>query len=243
VERLWAGVDTRFVMVGEIHGTEQSPAIFRDMVCHAAARGRVVVGLEHSAELQPSLDAFLRSPGSDADVAALKFATWTSAKDGRTSRAMLDLLRDLHRLKANGVPIRIVLFDVPRDFAGSAAERDAFLARTLAAAADANPAALVMAYAGNFHAGRFERGGGPSAYRSAAALLPRARTVTVNSAFVRGEAWYCSQAGCGPGPVNGADGPVEPRGVTSVDPREGPEFDYQYSPGEPFTASPPVGGG
>jgi hypothetical protein len=34
-ELLWARSEPRFVLVGEMHGTNETPAVFRDLVCSA----------------------------------------------------------------------------------------------------------------------------------------------------------------------------------------------------------------
>jgi hypothetical protein len=34
-EQLWSRPALRFVLVGEMHGTKQTPAIFKDLVCSA----------------------------------------------------------------------------------------------------------------------------------------------------------------------------------------------------------------
>ena len=63
----------RILMLGELHGTEESPAFILDVACNAAAKKLpVVVGLELRSDLQGSVDTFLASKGSDSD----RFSTW-----------------------------------------------------------------------------------------------------------------------------------------------------------------------
>ena len=62
----------RILLLGEIHGTTESPAFALDVACHAAhSELPVIVGLELRSELQSGVDAFLDSEGSEEDRSAL----------------------------------------------------------------------------------------------------------------------------------------------------------------------------
>lgn len=47
----------RWIVIGEIHGNNESPAIFADAVCLTARSRRVVVALEQGADNQEAIDA------------------------------------------------------------------------------------------------------------------------------------------------------------------------------------------
>jgi hypothetical protein len=64
--------DRDALLVGEVHGTVESPAFFAETACAALAGGRAVtVALEIPVAEQARLEAFLASPGGAADRAAL----------------------------------------------------------------------------------------------------------------------------------------------------------------------------
>lgn len=63
--RAWAEPHTHYVIVGEMHGTNEDPAIFTDLVCLAAkSRRAVLVGLEIPVDEQQSIDEFMASDGA-----------------------------------------------------------------------------------------------------------------------------------------------------------------------------------
>jgi len=101
-ERLWAKPETQWVMVGEMHGTAEMPALFANLVCQAAESGRpITVALEQDAEMQPAIDAFLTSDGGPAAHSAFLAAPMWNRKmqDGRASQAMLALYDRLRVMK------------------------------------------------------------------------------------------------------------------------------------------------
>ncbi|RYF10702.1 MAG: hypothetical protein EOO77_20985, partial [Oxalobacteraceae bacterium] len=85
--RLWQP-ETRWVIVGEMHGTNESPDAFANLVCLASATGRpVTVAVEYTSDDQTAIDTFLASDGSSAARAVLlKLFLFTSElQDGRGS--------------------------------------------------------------------------------------------------------------------------------------------------------------
>ena len=66
-EQVWSRPMIRWVFVGELHGSNEAPAAFLDLVCDALARGRrVTVALERPTSEQPALDGIL--DGKDVDA-------------------------------------------------------------------------------------------------------------------------------------------------------------------------------
>jgi len=101
------------LLLGEIHGTAESPAFVATTVCLALHAGQAVtVGLEMPYDDQPRAEAYMRS-GADSDRAALLSSPfWAETyQDGRRSRAMASLLQRLHEFTADGLPVHLVLFD------------------------------------------------------------------------------------------------------------------------------------
>ena len=132
-----AELDVPLVVVGEMHGTQEIPALFGGIVCRAAvghAGEPVLVGLEIDSSAQPLLDAYLDSPGGpDAERALTAHVFWhRSLQDGRSSKAGLALLDSLRRLRQSGAKVVVRAIDPPKY--DSAATRDATMAANVVAA-------------------------------------------------------------------------------------------------------------
>ena len=61
----------RYIVVGESHGTAETPAAFAQMACAAAEIGPVTIALELPTGMQPQLDTFLTAPDEASATAAL----------------------------------------------------------------------------------------------------------------------------------------------------------------------------
>src|SRR3954467_8151460 len=59
------------VVVGEVQGTNETPKLIADIVCDAAKRGAVRLGLDIGTDEQRRIDRFVASGGSVADRKAL----------------------------------------------------------------------------------------------------------------------------------------------------------------------------
>src|SRR5688572_4835053 len=93
----------RFILFGELHGTSESPDAFYEIVCLAVTSGKkVLVGLEFQESVQPAFHAFLRSKGSTEDedqfLTGSRWIQPDNISDGRTSEAMLNMVRRLRVL-------------------------------------------------------------------------------------------------------------------------------------------------
>jgi hypothetical protein len=235
-EALWAVPEVRIVLVGEVHGTRETPAVAASILCAAHRTGRpTVLALEAAPDSgQSEIDAYLASAGSDADRSALRRAAMWSDPHSRGSEAVLDLVETARRLNA-----RVVLFDVTRPRSGPTdGEREQGMAGALAQAAATG---RVVALTGLGHA---DRTGFTSLKVSSAIMrLPTASTVALAPIVSGGEAWGCrgTPPACKGQPLP-VRRPVSPRAIV-MDPgvREG--FDGGYSVGAPFTVSPPAATG
>lgn len=236
-EALW-GPSIRYLLIGEIHGTMETPAAFADLVCAAARSGRpVTVALEYSSDYQPVVDAFLASDGdAPARAALLTLPIWNAAwQDGRGSTAFLALFERLRVLRQAGLIQGVVCGDVGKD-KPQGITRDAIMARNWQAV-PLGPDGLLIALAGNVHMMRkpVERPG--MTIRTAGSLLPRERTMTVNVRYDGGTVWTCEQNGCG---IHSAGGgkTVKSGLVPATDPDE--QFDAVLELGKPVQAALPA---
>jgi|CXWL01.1.fsa_nt_gi hypothetical protein len=143
----------RLLLIGEIHGTAQVPAIVASLATRMAALERpLIVGLELPRTLQPALKRFLASAGTQEDRKKLLAEDFWQRdyQDGRSSVAMLELLESLRALDIKR-DLEVLAFDVPADTKLSGAERDQRMAERIAAALEAKPLARAIVLAGNFH--------------------------------------------------------------------------------------------
>ena len=142
----------RILLLGEMHGSRESPAF----VAHAACRGLraglpVTVALEIPTEEEGRVAAFLASGGNIEDRdSLLAGAFWQDPfQDGRRSQAMAALLDDLRRWGKEGRKVRVRLLDrLPK---AAAPERDRAMAAELEAAVKAAPDDLFLVLTGNLH--------------------------------------------------------------------------------------------
>lgn len=238
-EALLADRSTRFVVIGEMHGTEETPAAFADLVCLAAATGRkVVVALEHPTSEQPALDRFLSSDGGPVSVQALTAGPeWRSNfQDGRTSAAGVALLQRLRQMIAED-QIAHVATIMPSGRV-PAAEYERMMAANVLHASRGD--ALVLTLVGNVHAMLVPRSANPqSRYLPIAAHLPKAQTKSLNATGNGGSAWVCTPD-CGPHGL-GARRTSYARGIKLIG-GDGQMYHGYLNLGVPTTASPPAAG-
>lgn len=235
---LWRD-ETRFIFVGETHGTVEAPAAFADLACLALEQGPVIAALEFPTAMQPTLDAFMEVDTEAAARAALLDYPYGPFRfhDGRGSEAMMEMLLRLRALRREGRPLTVVATvpDSPRlpGFGQSYAELDRALAWVEAARAD--PEARVLVFVGRVHAEKARRVGSPIGLPAAAHIRPE-DSLSLAVARQGGEAWLCRDE-CGVTPVT----PVDDAGLLGVvlSPNLDPAFDGLLALG-PWTASPPA---
>lgn len=199
--------DARFLILGEVHGTQEIPALAAALAERFAARGdALVVGLEIPAQEQARVDAYLASDGGDAARAAVAAGPFWQVvperSDGRRSVAKLALLDTLRSLHASHPDVRVLLFDDTAFFA-KAGIRDAGMADVLRATREAAPDGTLLVLTGNLHAMRRvmtpARGlaGDFATPVPMASLLQDLGAVTLAVGARRGNYWVCMSGGCG----------------------------------------------
>ena len=135
------------LLIGEVHGTVQYPALIEKLVRAATADGlSVTVGLE------------LPSSETAGDFGPF----WTeSVGDGRTSRAMAELITGVIDITAGGADVHTVFFDLPYVTPGQSIPiemqhlfclpRDQVMAEFVIEQIDRRPDAFTVILAGNVH--------------------------------------------------------------------------------------------
>ncbi|MFN3931686.1 MAG: hypothetical protein ACK4JY_08050 [Brevundimonas sp.] len=237
-DALWRD-GTRFIFIGETHGTVEAPAAFADLVCLALERGPVTAALEFPTAMQPTLDAFMAAETDAAARAVLLDYPYGPFRfhDGRGSEAMMAMLLRLRALRRDGRPLTVVATvpDSPRlpGFGQSYAELDR--AAVWVEAARARPDDRVLVFVGRVHAEKTRRVGSPIGLPAAAHIRPE-DSLSLAVARQGGEAWLCRDE-CGVAAITPVDDAAA-RGVV-LSPDLDPAFDGLLALG-PWTASPPA---
>lgn len=184
------------VLLGEIHGTEEAPLALESWVCLAIARGLpTTVALEVPRSEQERLDRYLASAGDAAARAdLLSGAFWRRAyQDGRSSRAMADLLERLRLRARGGADLRVTALDIEGE-----SGRDTAMAARLADDLRRDPRRFTVALAGNWHTRLVAGAPWDGGYRpfglQLRELAADAEIVSFDLAHTGGTAWLCFSA-------------------------------------------------
>lgn len=230
----------RWIVVGEMHGTRETPEIFGDLACLASSFHPVTVAVEQTTVDQAAIDDFI---GSSGDAAATsRFLTsrlWTQPmKDGRSSEAYFHLFQRLRALRAAGQITSVVAFQPlynPGPAGFKAGDYENALASSLVSRAGRNARVLVLV--GNMHAMRTAPAWAKSAYLPMAGYLPAETSISLDARWNEGSYWACpSDTSCGP-QTAASSGPTPARGIIMDGP--GGPYDGALNLGVRVTASPP----
>ncbi len=238
------------VVIGELHGTAEIPAAIGHLACQAAVSRRkepILVGLEIPSSTQEAIDTFLESNGDASAVEGLLAPEhWQREyQDGRSSKAMLDLLERIRRDRKSGLPIEVLAIDP--GFYDEPNRRDSGMASNLITRIEATHPAQTLVLVGNVHS-RTRKGypwNDTADYTPLGAHL-RARysdLIALDVATSGGTAWICMSdkaAECGAKPQGNskAAGPV-PRIVLDPTAAPRPGHDGAFFIGT-IRASPPA---
>jgi hypothetical protein len=242
-DQIWSKASVHWVFIGELHGSNETPAAFRDLICDAITQGKhVTVALERPTSEQAALDNILTAKDlSTAKESLLQLHGWKDVLDGRASEAMLRLLVSLRELRRLQPDLKVVAFDAP--YAGPLAPgpRDEAMGHALLSLSPAKPNDLVLILTGNLHAMQASKRG----YDLAAMYLPPKEILSLLVTDRGGESWSESiTGGCGPskGGVGDKDA-KKPYGIF-LDPSLAPfgKVDGVLSLGVPLTPSAPAAG-
>ena len=236
-DALMSNTRTEYVIVGEVHGTNEAPPVIADLACAARRTRRpVVIAVEQTIDNQRFLDAYLASDGGEAATSALLAAPmWNrSFEDGRSSEAILNLLKRLRSMHRAGIIKAVIAVDPV--ISRSSADRNRLLAENVGAIAP-GPQGVVVVLIGGLHAQKRNIVTPSGTYPAMAQLLPTFKTVSFVVRSNGGTAWTCfGPADCGPHEAD--ESRHEARGVRKAD-RDLP-FDGTIEVGTAATPSYPA---
>jgi len=216
---------SRFILVGEMHGTKEGPALVAALAKRWSMPGKadqkhaaLIVALEYPQSESTHLDAYFHSDGGAAARSRLlDTAFWSRAfQDGRSSAAILDLIESLRVQAQNGSSMRLAAFDLNAIQQKSATSRDQLMADNLRAIVRNAPKARVLALTGNYHARQADGAPWDASFRFMGGYLKDLAPYSLNVDGLRGSFWSCSgqtPADCKVENFGAKAGPAPARGL------------------------------
>lgn len=206
-EILGAAHSHRLLLIGELHGTRESPAVLLQLATDYAADGPVLVGLEIQASEQTAIRRYLDSDGGAEQRMRLRSGSfWQDVpahNDGRRNSEVLDLIEGIRRLRRAGRDVAVLAIDVGILGSSDSQARDLVMARRVRTAFEHLPRGRMLVLVGNVHAMREKPDYAPAEMQEPMGsylidLSPFAVNLTARS----GQFWACMDAGCGPREMN-----------------------------------------
>ncbi len=230
-----------YLIFGELHGTQEAPRAFAEIVCEAARQGPVIVGIERSETMQAAIQAYIDSRGTLEDEAALLAGVFDGSGWGLSSEAILALFQRLQGLKQAGSDIRVTAFrNGKMGPGGDQNPYEAGLADSLVRAYQKTPNARVLVLVGNIHARLVEKEAFSNrpGFSPMALHLPRDERLTFNLGYAGGTAFNCTAQGCAERPAQAS--PISAAPGLHLD-GASPAYDGIWFVGK-ISAARPIGG-
>lgn len=185
----------RLLLIGETHGTNESPLVVSELFREAAQSSHVVLGLEFPKEDCIYITDYLRTTDLPLDITiASKGKFWhRKNQDGRSSSAMLKLINDVKASRDSGMRVDLECFDSYTLEPG--ASSDESMARSIKRilADDRYTDAKFLFLTGNYH-GRYSPESSPP---SMASLLRQSHPFTLLIRSIKpGTSWNCVDQIC-----------------------------------------------
>ena len=236
--------DGGMVVFGEFHGTREGPRAFGALACAAVRTASVVlVGLEFPVQEEDILQAAFTAPSpAEAEFMLLESGFFSrDYQDGRSSRAMVDLILLLRSLREQGAQLGVFSFDP-----ATTEDRDRLMAARIAAVRGEYPEATFLLLSGNLHARKSKGSPWDPEFTSMTHHLTQSghSLRSVRFTHAGGESWYCnsgSSESCGIKPTGGRDQGPDPVFVflpsDASDTYDAVLYLGRVSPSEPATST------
>lgn len=177
------------LLLGEMHGSVETPALISQLACSLASSREVAVGLEIPSGDQSLIDSYLVSRGTKTDKLRLTGSDfWQRGWDGRSSSSMLRLIDDIRKLKEDGAPIDVFAFD---DQPGTELGRDFAIANGIRRFHDLHSKKQIIALMGNIHAMQEQITVGDETIVPSGKLLEDLGPISILVAYPKGTVWAC----------------------------------------------------
>jgi hypothetical protein len=230
--------NSSLVVLGEVHGTWESPRFVGKLVCSLAESGdEVVLALEIPEASAPNISQYMSTDSDESFTpAADDTLFWgRTTQDGRSSLAMAELISYAKELKRSGMRVDVFPFD---RIMRSVPDRDGRMAATLRELRLAKPNARIVVLTGNVHARKTKGSQFNPAFAPMTNLLADLNPIALDVAHSGGTAWICRSRGCGEIAVRSQGAPPSAPSPFSLG-EAGDAFDGVYFVGD-VTASRPA---
>lgn len=191
------------LLVGELHGTTEIPAVISRLACLSSLSMPTIVALELPVDERGAIGAFL-DQGDERKLLASPF--WSAEfQDGRSSVAMLQLLRDVRHLRAKQANVEVALFAPGANRTRSHEEE---MADQLLAIHRARPEATILVLVGRTHAKKAVGAPWDPNFKPMAWYLSQtaSRVMSVLVTHATGTAWVCCKpTHCAPHDYSGTE--------------------------------------
>lgn len=254
----YAGAETvierarsHLIVLGEMHGTNESVHAFENLICSALEQNVPVrVGLEANWSQGGPLNAALTGPIDMQKVHDAAPAMW-GVHDGRSSEAVLDLLNQISDWRLDGHRVSVFAFDAePEEWVSSKNQsiaRDEAMAKQVDQHLSDFDGAVIL-LTGEFHARKAAFKFADQSFIPMASLIKQRPVLSLAMRYGAGDAWVNVS-------VENADGTIEnsvgafkmfgnigdddARRVFKIIENEPGDFDGHYFTG-PISSSPPA---
>lgn len=179
------------LLVGEQLGSREAPAVVGELVCQVAEAGLpVALGLSIPRTEQERVDRYLASAGAPSDQdALLEGRFWQRPyQDGRSSRAIMDLIDRVRAMRMAGLSVTLLAYDT--DLAGGS-KRDGLQAAFWNQRREAQRAEVQVILAGNTHTRTVAGAPWDQDFTPMAHLLKSPRLVVLELSYAQGTRWGC----------------------------------------------------
>lgn len=193
----------RLLVLGEYHGTRETPLLVRQLVDDYSRDGTpVVLALELPRSEDAALAAYLASEGDADAMKALRSGRYWSVigdrHDGRRSHDMLELIEAVRALRVQGRAVQVIGYDLVVSTRGNQNRDDAMAANLRQAYAQLPGNARLLVLTGNVHAMRQRPANAPPEMqqRPMAATLADLDLYSVRLDALKGSIWGCLPDTC-----------------------------------------------
>jgi hypothetical protein len=204
------------LLFADVPGTEEIPQFIAEAACQQALAGlRVFIGLQLPRTVQPHIDSFLVSSGTDADRSQLlQDEFWIRPfQDGRSRHAVFELLEYVRDLKARGRQVEVFAYE---ESGTPPIQSETAMARTVSSWRDRARDGLFLLLTADTHV-RFQSNRDAHYPSLAVQLFQTERWLTsLVASHSGGTAWNCEgpepdKIRCGLHPLNARHYPPAPR--------------------------------
>ncbi|WP_338866987.1 hypothetical protein [Myxococcus stipitatus] len=179
------------LLVGEQLGSREAPEVVGELVCQVAEAGLpVALGLSLPRTEQERVNRYLASAGAPSDQdALLEGRFWQRPyQDGRSSRAIMDLIDRVRAMRMAGLSVSLVAYDT--DLAHGS-ERDAQQAAFWNQRRTEQKHEVHVVLAGNTHTRTVTGADWDKSFTPMAHLLKAPRLVVLEMSYAQGTRWGC----------------------------------------------------